>query len=51
VERGEGIFADQIDALFDVARRKAGLGGSSPALSVAAFRRPPGRQLSLFPAS
>ena len=49
VERGEGIFADQIDALFEVACRKAGLAGSSPPLSVAAFRRPLGRQLSLFP--
>ena len=45
--RGEGIFADQIDALFDVACRKAGLAGSSPALSVAAFRRPAGPQLAL----
>lgn len=46
--RGNGIFADQIDALFDVAVRKAGIEGNSPNLSVAAFRRPAGAQLSLF---
>ncbi len=46
--RGNGIFADQIDALFDVAVRKAGIEGHSPNLSAAAFRRPGGAQLSLF---
>jgi len=46
--RGEGIFADQIEAMFDVARRKAGLDADGPELSTAGFRRPPGRQLTLF---
>jgi DNA repair photolyase len=46
--RGTGIFAEQIDALFDVAVRKAGIEGKSPNLSAAAFRRPAGTQLSLF---
>jgi DNA repair photolyase len=46
--RGKGIFADQIDALFDVSLRKAGIAGKTPNLSAAAFRRPAGNQLSLF---
>ena len=46
--RGEGIFADQIDQLFDVARRKAGIAERGGELSVAAFRRPGGAQLQLF---
>jgi DNA repair photolyase len=46
--RGKGIFADQIDALFDVSLRKAGIAGNSPNLSAAAFRPPAGDQLSLF---
>ena len=45
--RGEGIFAEQISHLFDVARRKSGLGEDGPELSVAAFRRPEGPQLAL----
>lgn len=46
--RGEGIFAQQIWRMFQVALRKAGLGESGPELSVAAFRRPPGPQPELF---
>jgi DNA repair photolyase len=38
--RGEGIFADQVDSLFEVACRKHGLGESLPRLSTTAFRRP-----------
>lgn len=45
--RGEGVFADQIEALFDVACRKAGIAGQRPELSTAAFRRPGGNQLEL----
>ena len=45
---GEGIFAEQIEALFKIACRKAGLENKQPALSVSAFRRPPGAQLLLF---
>src|SRR5438034_4388255 len=46
--RGQGIFAEQIEQLFKVACRKAGIEGNSPRLSTAAFRRLSGRQLSLF---
>ena len=46
--RGEGIFAGQIEALFSLACRKAGIEGDSPELSTAAFRRQPDQQLSLF---
>jgi DNA repair photolyase len=46
--RGEGIFAEQIAAMFDVACRKAGFAGDRYELSIAAFRRPSGVQLSLF---
>jgi DNA repair photolyase len=46
--RGSGIFADQIEALFEVACRKAGILGNSPNLSTTAFRRPGGRQIGLF---
>ena len=46
--RGEGIFAEQIAMMFDVARRKAGFADDFPDLSTAAFRRPGGAQLSLF---
>ena len=38
--RGEGIFADQIEALFVAACRKAGLKGRHTELSTAAFRVP-----------
>jgi len=44
---GEGIFADQISRLFDVACRKAGWSGQAPGLSTAYFRRPEGAQLEL----
>jgi len=46
--RGEGIFADQIDSLFDVACRKHGCAGSLPQLAVAGFKRPGIAQLNLF---
>ena len=47
--RGEGEIADQIGALFEAARRKAGFPDDSPALSTRAFRRPaPAGQLGLF---
>jgi DNA repair photolyase len=45
--RGEGIFADQIHQMFQVARRRVGLPEDGPALSTAAFRRPEGAQLAL----
>ncbi len=46
--RGEGIFAEQIGALFHAACKKAGLHGRSPELSTAVFRPPEGPQLGLF---
>jgi DNA repair photolyase len=45
---GEGIFADQISRMFEVARRKAGIPADLSGLSAEAFRRPPDAQLSLF---
>jgi DNA repair photolyase len=46
--RGEGIFADQISRMFHVARRKVGLAEDGHRLSIGAFRRPEGPQLSLL---
>jgi len=44
---GEGVFAEQIRQLFEVARRKCGLASDGPALSTTSFRRPSGPQLAL----
>lgn len=44
--RGEGPYADQLRALFEVACRRAGVNGARLSLSTAGFRRP--GQLSLF---
>lgn len=46
--RGEGVFADQVERLFDVACRKHGLARKGTPLSSDAFRRPGGSQLALF---
>jgi DNA repair photolyase len=47
--RGHGAYADQIQQLFEAARRRSGLAGRGPELSTTAFRRPaPGGQLTLF---
>jgi DNA repair photolyase len=45
--RGQGIFAEQLASLFEIACRKAGLSEHGPGLSTAAFRRLPGAQLEL----
>ncbi len=45
--RGKGAFARQIKDLFDLARKRAGLGERGLDLSTSAFRRP-GDQLRLF---
>jgi len=45
---GEGIFAQQIEAMFALAVRRAGIERRSLELSTAAFRRPGGAQLDLF---
>ncbi len=46
--QGEGVFAEQIEALFTAARRRYGLARRGPELSTNAFRRPGGHQLALF---
>jgi DNA repair photolyase len=45
--RGEGIFAEQISQMFEIARRKVGLAENGPVLSTAGFRRPGVKQLGL----
>jgi DNA repair photolyase len=49
-QRGTGFWADEMAALFDLARRRAGLAERGPTLSIAHFRRPtaPGAQLELL---
>jgi DNA repair photolyase len=39
-QRGKGIFADQIEAIFEVTCRRLGLNETRTELSAAAFRRP-----------
>jgi DNA repair photolyase len=46
--RGSGTFAEQTRALFELARRRAGLPRDGPRLSAAAFRRRRDPQLGLF---
>jgi hypothetical protein len=46
--KGEGIFAEQIEALFALACHKAGIDGRGPRLSTAGFRVPSQAQLWLF---
>ena len=45
---GEGIFAEQIENLFTVACRRAGIADNRLELSTAAFRHPGAKQLGLF---
>lgn len=45
--KGEGIFAEHIARLFDLSRRRAGI-GRFPKLSTASFRRPDEGQATLF---
>jgi DNA repair photolyase len=45
---GDGIFAEQIAKMFDVACRKTGLNQERINLSTASFRVPAGPQLTLF---
>jgi len=44
---GEGIFAEQIAQMFQIARRRVGIPDTGPELSIAHFRRPGGQQLEL----
>ncbi len=46
-QEGEGIFAQQIETMFEVGRRRAGISDQRPTLSAAAFRRP-NEQLTLL---
>jgi DNA repair photolyase len=46
--RGQGIFADQIEKLFDVSCRKHGIAGKHLTLSTTSFLRPQDGQLSLL---
>jgi DNA repair photolyase len=46
--RGEGIFAEQMKELFQLATRKAGITRRWPEFSTEYFRRPGKEQLSLF---
>ena len=45
---GQGIFAEQIEQMFAVACRRAGLPKKEVHLSTAAFRKPPGAQMELL---
>jgi len=45
--RGEGLFAEQIQKIFEVGCRKAGIKNDRGDLSISAFRRPGSHQLSL----
>ncbi|MBV8878520.1 MAG: PA0069 family radical SAM protein [Planctomycetaceae bacterium] len=45
---GEGVYAEQIEALFELSRKRAGIGEDRAELSTSAFRVPPGPQLTLF---
>jgi DNA repair photolyase len=45
---GRGVYAEQVHSLFRLNCRKAGLSNDLPGLSTAAFRVPPGPQLTLF---
>src|SRR5262245_10052708 len=46
--RGDGIFADQVKQIFQIACRRHAFNTSHLELSIGAFRRPQGPQLSLF---
>lgn len=46
--RGQGIFAEQISQLFEVAARRAGLNREEIVFSTEHFRRPGGVQMEMF---
>lgn len=46
--RGQGIWAEQLNGLVAAAKRKAGFEDRPVSLSVEAFRKPEGRQMTLF---
>jgi DNA repair photolyase len=45
--RGEGVFSRQIEDLFAISSRRAGLRGTRAELATHHFRRPSGSQLEL----
>jgi DNA repair photolyase len=47
-QRGTGVYAEQIRALFELARRRHGFDAGRPPLDTGAFRRPGQDQLDLF---
>lgn len=47
--RGTGIFAEQLQKLFEISCRKCGIATKSPPLSAAAFRSAQPAQMDLFP--
>jgi len=49
-QTGEGFYAEQTEALFELALRRHGLGRQGPRLSAAAFRRSGPEQLDLLQA-
>jgi len=46
--RGEGVYSKQINSMFKLACRRAGIEGRHPELSTDSFRVPNGPQLNLF---
>lgn len=46
--KGEGVFSDQINALFTTSCKKMGILGNFPNLSTRDFRNPKNQQLQLF---
>jgi len=46
--RGSGIFAEQIKAMFEMAKKRVGMTDKGPSLSTAEFRRPAGPQMELW---
>ena len=45
---GEGVWAEQLKTVFEMAKRKAGLDKPFPDLSTEHFRPPAGLQMTLF---
>ena len=46
--RGEGVWAEQLKSMFELAKRKAGLDGDFPHLSTDHFAPPRGPQMTLW---
>jgi DNA repair photolyase len=46
--KGFGVWADQFETMFKVAKRKSGMEGGYPELSTGHFRKPAGPQMTLW---